>query len=145
MGNKLLFFLTLVLFLTVLPACSSPPTVPLPRSMKGYELYSWQNGGEWHFTLITGTNRNKFLEEIISNDNTESPDGWVNLHAVGVEGVKAILHRVPAGEFLIWVGGGFVQSPEAATVKLIMPTVDVVNEIKDYANQLGLDFMVSGF
>jgi ABC-type glycerol-3-phosphate transport system substrate-binding protein len=145
MKNKLLFLLTLVLLLTVLPACSSAPTVPLPRSMKGYELYSWQNGGEWYFTLITGTNRNKSLEEITSEFNTESPDGWVDIHAVGIEEIKAILHRIPAGEFVIWAGGGFVQSPEAATAKLVLPTVDTVNEIKEYANQLGLDFTVSGF
>jgi hypothetical protein len=37
----------------------------LPGSMKGYELYSWQDKDGWHFTLITGTDRSKTLEEII--------------------------------------------------------------------------------
>jgi hypothetical protein len=46
----------------------------LPHSMKGYELYSWSQDGEWHFTLITGTNRNKTLEEIISPSNTVTAD-----------------------------------------------------------------------
>ena len=38
----------------------------LPHSMKEYELYSWAEDGFWYFTLITGTNRNKTLEETIS-------------------------------------------------------------------------------
>jgi len=36
-----------------------PAAAPLPRSVKGYELYSWRSGGTWQFTLITGTNRLK--------------------------------------------------------------------------------------
>ena len=32
--------------------------------MKGYELYSWQDGGQWKFSLLVGTNREKTLEEI---------------------------------------------------------------------------------
>jgi hypothetical protein len=34
----------------------------LPRSFKGYELYSWEEEGQWHFTLITGTDRTKTIE-----------------------------------------------------------------------------------
>jgi hypothetical protein len=47
----------------------------LPHSMKGYELYSWSEDSQWHFTLITGTNRNKTLEEIISNEDFISEAG----------------------------------------------------------------------
>ena len=36
---------------------------PLPESLKGYELVSWQEGEDWHFTLITATNRGKTFEE----------------------------------------------------------------------------------
>ena len=32
--------------------------------MKGYELYAWEEGGELRFTLITGTNRQKSLNEV---------------------------------------------------------------------------------
>lgn len=145
MKNKLVFLFILVLLLTILPACNTSPLTPLPRSMKGYELYSWQNGGEWHFTLITGTNRNKSLEEITSRFDTETPDGWVDVHAVGVDAIKTILHRIPAGEFVIWAGGGFVIPSEASTAKLILPTADIVSEMMDYAGQIGLDFHVAGF
>ena len=37
----------------------------LPHSMKGYELYSWYEESEdqWFYTLVTGTNRLKTIEE----------------------------------------------------------------------------------
>jgi len=43
-----------------------PCQLPSQRQMKGYELYSWQNGSNWNFTLITGTNRTKSFDEIIA-------------------------------------------------------------------------------
>jgi hypothetical protein len=112
--------------------------------MKGYELYSWQEQGQWHFTLITGTNRNKTLEEIISGDSIESEDGWVDIHTSGVESIKAVLSRVPEGEFVAWSEGQFVVPTEQAIVKLILPPEDIVDELKDHAKQCGLDFKVWG-
>ncbi|MEK0337566.1 MAG: hypothetical protein QQN41_09055, partial [Nitrosopumilus sp.] len=43
----------------------------IPKSMKGYELYSFpvQSEEEWYFTLITGTNRLKTFPEITSDEN----------------------------------------------------------------------------
>ena len=49
----------------------------LPHSLKGYELYSWEEEGQWYFTLITGTNRTKTLEEITSKEDFISESGWV--------------------------------------------------------------------
>ena len=73
--NKNLFSAALVLLLmtlvAVLGGCQSsgvesPATRPA-RSMKGFELYSWQAEGEWHFALVVGTNRSKTHEEIASS------------------------------------------------------------------------------
>ncbi len=36
----------------------------IPKSLKGYELYSWQKGNDWFFSLVVGTNRNKSVAEI---------------------------------------------------------------------------------
>jgi hypothetical protein len=143
MKSKLLFVVVILLLVTVLPACSTAPAAPLPHSMKGYEVYSWQEAGEWHFTLITGTNRNKSLEEITTDENTESADGWVDIHAVGVDGAKAMLARVPAGEWVSWNAQQFVIPNEAIETKLVFPPDDIVTEIKDYADKLGLDFFVA--
>jgi hypothetical protein len=144
MRNKITYLLVLLLLLSGLSACHTASEGSLPHGMKGYELYSWQEQGQWHFTLITGTNRNKALEEIISGDSIESEDGWVDIHTSGVESIKAVLSRVPEGEFVAWSEGQFVVPTEQAIVKLILPPEDIVDELKDHAKQCGLDFKVWG-
>ena len=133
------------MLLPVSTACSLTTRIPLPQSMKGYELYSWNEAEQWHFTLITGTDRNKTLEEITTGESVEREDGWVNLHVVGAGAVKALLARMPKGESVIWWNhGGFVTPPEQAAVKLVLPPEDILNEITAYALGLGLDFSVQG-
>lgn len=144
MKRTVVCLLVLVLLLSVLSTCRATADDPLPRSMKGYELYSWQEEGQWHFTLITGTNRNKTLAEIVSGENIEAEDGWVSLHVAGVGKIKDILSRVPTGEFVGWSGGQFVLPTEQSVSKLVLPPKDIVDEIKACAEQLGIDFTVFG-
>jgi len=110
----------------------------LPSSMKGYELYSWQENDGWHFTLITGTNRNKTLEEIISGDYFISETGWVNIHCQGEEAIKTALGKVPPGEWVSWRYGAFVSNGSMLT----LPPQDIIEKIKAYAVGRGLDFNV---
>jgi hypothetical protein len=84
--------------LTTMPSATT--VNKLPHSMKGYELYSWSEGSQWYFTLVTGTNRNKTLEEIISNVNIISEDEWVHIHVVGVEAIETVLSRLPQNEYI---------------------------------------------
>ncbi len=107
--------------------------------MKGYELYSWQAGGEWHFTLITGTNRLKSLEEIASGADTVSEDGWVRIHVQGVEALKALLHRVPQSEEIFWIGQKMLPGAESLT----LPPQETIQEVKDYCEQQGVALWVS--
>ncbi len=75
----------------------------LPQSMKGYELYSWSQDGRWHFALMTGTNRNKTLEEVISSEDIVSEAGEVRIHVVGVNAAKAALGKLRTGEEVFWL------------------------------------------
>jgi hypothetical protein len=129
---------------TLAPAVTStsiPDTLPtpieLPTSMKGYELYSWQVDGEWHFTLITGTNRNKTVEEIKAEENVESADGWVKISVTGTDALKALLARLPEFENVFWVDGLI------APAEFAKPPADVVDDVQAYSEGLGLDFYVS--
>jgi len=108
----------------------------LPNSMKGYELYSWQENDGWHFTLITGTDRNKTLEEITSGEYFISEMGWVNIHCIGEEAIKTALGKVPPGEWVSWRDGAFVSNGGMLT----LPPQDIIDNIKDYAVGRGLDF-----
>jgi hypothetical protein len=145
MRNIVVYLLLVVLLVPIFSSCSSKAEGPLPHSMKGYELYSWQEQGQWHFTLITGTNRIKTLEEIISGDDTVSKDGWVRIHAVGVDAVKALLGRVPVSEWVSWNDGGWIEPEKQVDIKLNFPPGDIKDIIKEYASQCRLNFMVPPF
>ncbi len=108
----------------------------LPRSMKGYELYSWQDDDSWHFTLITGTNRNKTLAEITSGEYYISETGWVNIHCIGKEEIKTALGKVPSGEWITLGDGSFVSGGGI----LARPPQDIIDDIKNFAVEHGLNF-----
>jgi len=114
----------------------------LPHSMKGYELYSWPEDSQWHFTLITGTNRNKTLEEIISNVNIISEDGWVQIHVVGVEAIKTVLSRLPQNEEILWLARLRSEQTPQGGVNITLPTGPTINTIKEHAGRCGLDFLI---
>ncbi len=122
----------------------SETTEKLPHSMKGYELYSWTKNSLWYFTLVTGTNRNKTLAEIVTGtDNTE--DGWVNLNVVGINALKAVLRRLPEKEWVFWASDGrLIYSPED-TIQIAFPDQLTMDNIKEYAIECRLDFTLDTF
>jgi hypothetical protein len=117
----------------------TPSTDTLPRSMKGYELYSWHQDGQRRFKLITGTNRNKTQEEILANNNTVSPEGWVDIRVIGLDAVKDLLSRIPAGEFV-----SLLTVPRAdatlAGLDFSLPSTDDIANLKAAAVTAGLEF-----
>jgi hypothetical protein len=114
----------------------------LPRSMKGYELYSWQAEGNWNFTLITGTNRLKSVNEITTGLDTVK-DGWVKLRALSVEALKAQLARLPRDASIRWMSNpALIQfGVEAGPLKL--PPQAIVDAVVDYCKKHGLNLQVS--
>ena len=126
--------------LTAMPSATAG--AELPHSAKGYELYSWQEDSQWHFTLITGTNRNKTLEEIIANVNTVSEDGWVQIHVVGVEAIEAVLSRIPENEYVFWLANLRWEETPQGGVYITLPPEATVDTIEEHAVQSGLDFQI---
>jgi len=114
----------------------------LPHSMKGYELYSWLEDDQWHFTLITGTNRTKTMEEITSEEDFVSETGWVNVHVVGIEAIKDVLNRLPQGESVSWCDELHISQITEMNIDLQLPPTQTTNDIKEYAGQCGLDFQI---
>jgi hypothetical protein len=115
----------------------------LPDSMKGYELYSWHQDGEWHFTLITGTNRNKSMEEVTSDEDVISEAGWVQIHVAGVEAIKSVLGKLKEGEEVFWLAGLRGYTPDDG-VDISLPDESIVDSVRDFAIDRGLDLMVDG-
>ncbi len=114
----------------------------LPNSMKGYELYSWQEDNQWHFTLITGTNRNKTIEEIISAENMISEAGWVKVQVTGEEDLKTVLSKLPSGEEIFWLANPRAEPTSTNRVNYSLPPKTVIDNIQTSAEQNGLHLNV---
>jgi len=123
-----------------LKSISYASTCPLPHCMKGYELYSWQEDDEWHFTLISGTNRTKAATEIVAPVYTVSQDGWVQLHAAGVEVIETTLSRLPPGESVHWLSALSAGNDD---IVFSLPPQSVVDTIVGHAATCGLDLRVA--
>ena len=122
---------------------STPAVLPaLPRSMKGYELYSWQAEGKWNFTLITGTNRLKSVNEITTGPDTVK-DGWVKLGVRSVEALKIQLGRLPQDASIGWMGKQTLGQFGVEAGPLELPPQVIVDAVADYCKELGLNLQVS--
>ena len=117
---------------------------PLPHSAKGYELYSWpaEQGDEWEFTLITGTNRLKTLEEIVAAD-VASESEWVKISVSGTEALKAVLDQLPQGERVTWISGEWLEQVGGPAGSIQLPGKDVVDEIEGYCRELGIELTIA--
>ena len=115
----------------------------LPRSFKGYELYSWEEEGQWHFTLITGTNRIKTIEEITSKGDFISETGWVKIQVVGADAIKDVLSRLPQSESVSWCDELHIGQITETNTNLKLPPNQIVDEIKEHAERCDLDFAVT--
>ena len=113
----------------------------LPHSMKGYELYSWEEEGQWHFTLITGTDRTKTLEEITSKEDFISETGWVKIQVVGADAIEDVLNRLPEGEPVFWCDE--LHIGQSTETDLQLPPEQIADAIEEYAKQCGLDFVIT--
>jgi hypothetical protein len=118
---------TILAFLLVLPvglllsgcgAAQRTESPPSAESVKGYELYSWQEGDQWAFSLLAGTNRTKSLEEIKSGD-ARLPD---------VEALIARLEKIPAGQYVTW----------SSQETLAFPPDEILRQIERVCKDRGL-------
>jgi hypothetical protein len=104
-------------------AAAGESEIPASRSMKGYELYSWQDGGSWQFSLLVGTNRNKTIAEVTAPAT----------RLAGVEALKNQLKQLAPGEWVI-----------VSTVPgLSLPPEPIVADIRAYCAERSLQFSVA--
>lgn len=118
--------ISLILLTLFLNACQKAnPLIIEPgvESMKGYELYSWEKNGEWYFSILIGTNREKTLEEI------QSPDAVLQ----GMDELKAALESIPAGQYVTW------SAPEP----LAFPPEDLIQQVQKICKEQGLELGIA--
>ena len=116
---KYFMFATLVgSWLSGCGAAAQPTVTPFAESMKGYELYSWQDGNQWNFSLLVGTNREKTLEEIKAENTVPH----------GVDALASALEQMPAGQYIIW----------SSRETLSFPAEEVIEQIEKVCTDRGL-------
>ena len=145
--QKLIKVILLIVSIIVMGGCSeTSPTVasttsPLPSSVKGYELYSWSEGDDWHFTLITGTNRSKTSAEIASHGVIIDDNGWVKITVFGPQELEVILDRLPRSEQILWLDGTRLEISQESSV-ITFPPEDIVKQVRQYSHQRGLNLQI---
>jgi hypothetical protein len=97
----------------------------LPRSMKGYELYSWEARGGWYFALLIGTNRLKTRHEV----------GAPKARMRGVEALKRKLDLLAEGEEVLWTTG--------LVPRTALPPEKIMKEVKSYCDRRGIILRVN--
>ena len=120
--NTLRMILCIALLVAFVTSCQpANPLVPQrdTASMKGYELYSWGEDGQWFFSILIGTNREKTLEEI------QSPDATLK----GMEELQHVLESIPAGEFVTWI----------SEENLAFPPDAIIQKVEQSCRDLGLE------
>ena len=117
--------IVIVVVTTLLFGCCQAPLAQsrdarLTHSMKGWELYSWKSLGQWHFSLLIGTNRLKTFSEV------SSP----KIRVRGVRALKGRLNQLVKGEELTWSVG--------LVPRTVLPPEEIVDEVKSYCEKRGI-------
>ncbi len=111
---------------------------PLPKSMKGYELVSWEVDGTWNFTLVTGTNREKTFEELMTPDSSVNDNGFVKITVPGLGQIKEALGMLPEGSEVFWSGMSLAGQVPDGTVYFTYPSQAMVDEIASFCEENGI-------
>lgn len=109
-----------------------------PLATKGYELVTWQKDGDWVFTLLSGTNRQKSFDEILAEENTFTQTELIKVTVVGIDAFKELVGHLPKGEWITW--GGMVLEGEvpSSTLYFTYPPDAVVDELIKYCKGKGI-------
>ena len=118
MKPSLLFIILLGVLLSGCKSDVQPAATQSGESMKGFELYSWQEDNQWKFSLLTGTNREKTLDEITSTDTALE----------GMEALRPALEAVSPGQYITWL----VKEP------LSFPPEDIIRQVEQICKDQGL-------
>jgi hypothetical protein len=113
----------------------------LPASLKGYELYSWFDENGWRFTLISGTNRSKTVDEILSEESFVTPEGWVKITVSGVQALLTVLDNLPGAQEIFWLDGARIEGAGGDT-PFNFPQEDIILQVQQHSNQSGLKLLV---
>lgn len=102
------------------------------RSFKGWELYSWQEDGEWVFAVLIGTNRSKNAGEIRKAELS------------GIEALQRTLEQLAPGQQIFWnMPNAAAPYSQADWGFLERPPKSIINQVKDICETRQLILRIS--
>jgi hypothetical protein len=119
------------------PAVPAPVTLPaFSKAFKGWELYAWQDGANWRFSLLMGTNANKSWGQISGSTPIDPAFGVAAID--GPDALLMQLARLPRGEQIFWAGSVPPNVDATTAAKVGLPAPDVQARVKAACAQDGL-------
>ena len=115
------------------PAAPTAPTATERAAkphMKGTELYSWreETSGAWFFSLLIGTNRAKTVAQVMAEET----------RIEGIPALKEKLSGVAEGEHVFWRDQPTGGVPADRSNPLSYPSAEVVDEVLEHCERLGI-------
>jgi hypothetical protein len=109
-----------------------------PLASNGYELLTWQKDGQWVFTLLAGTNRQKSFDEILAAGNEYSDSELIKVTVVGVDNFKQLINHLPKSEWITWGGMDLAGEVPTGTVYFSYPPDEMMDEVITYCKNQGI-------
>ena len=99
--------------------------------VKGYLLFTWKEKGQWHYSLLPGTNRERTYAEITS-------PARVN---IGTSSFQSALRRLPKGTEVLWQSDappGIKRPGSVETISFKHPSRKRIERIRKFCDELGI-------
>ncbi len=108
-------------------------TITFGHSMKGWELYSWQTGSNWKYSILIGTNAVKTIFQIKNNP----------ISVIGEDSLKALLSKMPKEEEIFWIGQlWLVNNWQSDYENIDLPPRIIQLEIKEFCDTRDLKLTI---
>ena len=108
-------------------------TITFTHSMKGWELYSWQENSDWKYSFMIGTNAQKALVQVTTNP----------ISVIGEDSLKVILKKLPQGEEIIWLGQLWLEKNWRSNYEnLMLPPRKIQIDIKEFCDSRNLKLII---
>jgi hypothetical protein len=120
-----------LLVTAILPGIAQNPDASPPS----YELYSWaQVNGMWSFCLLPSPSGVNIPIETIFNKK---------FRLTGPDQLKQKISLLPTNTTILWMNGiASGQTPTAESKKLALPSAEIVEQVKRYAEKRGIHVQV---
>jgi hypothetical protein len=102
-----------------------------PATMKGYQLFTWKQDGQWHYSLSPATNREPTYDEITAKATI----------AIGTSEFESRLKRLPEGTEVFWRSDappGIKRPAPRGMISFKQPSRKRIERIKRLCDKLGI-------